>query len=133
MSCASGNLGKVLVGAVEVAQVISWNATVTTQQTKRTTSSTAPWPSRCKGNKDVTGQVVIQADDEGLLPAAFIDALTSGDQITLQLQTDGTNEWTGPAKIEQASQTVDIDGGEDQQGTFNFGADGAWTIPKITP
>jgi len=129
MASLSGNAGKVLVGAVEVAQIISWAANFTVQQTKRTTSASAPWAGRTTGNKDVTGTIVVQADGEGLLPKLLQDAINAGSQLDLHLQTDGTEEWSGPAKLEQVAQTVNIDGGEDQQGTYNFGADGAWTVP----
>lgn len=128
MSGLSGNNGTVLVDTVEVARVISWDVSVDIQQTKRTTSATAPWPSRTVGNKDITGSFTIQLDDGGGIPAALQTALINGTTIALELEQVSGKQIEGDAKMENMSTSADIDGGEDQQATFTFGADGTWTI-----
>lgn len=130
MSGLSGNSGKVTMDSVEVAQIISWDATVEIQQTKRTTSSTAPWPGRTTGNKDVTGSFTIQIPSTGGVPSALATALVNGTQVTLDLEQITGKTISGPAKMENMSTSASVDGGEDQQATFTFGADGTWTLPS---
>ena len=132
MSGLSGNNGKVKVDDVEVAKIINWNVSVDVQQTKRTTADTAPFPSRTTGNKDVTGDFTIQITALGGMPSDLATAFLAGTQIQLDLIQLTGKEIEGLAKMEGLTTSADVDGGEDQQATFTFGADGAWTISSET-
>jgi len=119
----SGKSGKVYVDAVEVADVRNWKVNRASDNKEYASSSTAGWKKRVAGNRDWSGSFEVYLQD-GDMTLAFDD----GDDITLILQTDSGQTFTGPAIVDGIDYDDNIEGGDPVAGTVNFSGDGAYTI-----
>ena len=133
MPTVSGNTGSVELDTVLVAKVLLWTADYSRADHPQVHSDSAPWPERTMGNFDLTGTVQLEAPD-GAIPTAIAAAIAAGTAVVLELIVDKDDAsptiYTGSAKILGASDIgSNINSGEPVNHTYNFGANGAWTIP----
>jgi len=126
MATISGKDGKVLIGAVALADITRWTFNATSANPAYASSSTAGYRRRVAGIKEGAGRIAFKLD-----PADPIsDDLNEGDAVTLLLYVDATHFYTVPALVDALELEVDISSGDVLGGTASFSTNGAWTRPN---
>jgi len=128
MATASGKDGKVEVDSSEVAEVLAWQLTTTSNNPAHASSSTQGAKTRNAGVKDARGSIQFKLDFSN----PITDQFDEGTKATLKLYLDATRFFTVPAIIDQIVwDDVDVNDGETIGGTANFSGTGPITKPAF--
>ena len=127
MSMLSGQDGKVIADAVEVANITRWKFDTKSNTVAYASSATSGFRQRLPGVRHGSGTILF------VLNAAspVQDQLAEGDEVTLRLYVDADSFYSVPAVIETLSLDVDVDSGDPVDGQFKFATAGAWTSPSF--
>jgi len=123
MAVLSGKSGTVKEGTNTLAHITRWRLTHRANNSAWASSSTAGYKQRVAGVRDWSGSFAAVYDNATPLPVVV------GNNYTLHLTTDGTDEFTGPAIIDNLEFEVDIDDGKVIGWTAEFSGNGALTVP----
>lgn len=125
MSAISGKNGKVLAGAVTLAEITGWTFNPTSNNPSWSSSGTSGHKTRVAGVKDGSGSFDFKYDDADEL----WDTLEEGDTVTLNLYLNASKYFVVPAIIDGISYEVDINDGEMVGGSADFSKTAAHTNP----
>ena len=127
MPMLSGQNGKVIADAVEVANITRWKFETKSNTVSYASSATGGYRGRLPGVRHGSGVVLFVLNTES--PVQTL--LAEGDEVALKLHVDADNFYSVPAVIELLSLDVDIDSGAPVDGQFKFVTAGAWTSPDF--
>ena len=121
MAVIAGKFGKIMIGAVEVAQVMDWDADLKTNLPAWASSSTAQHKTRIAGVSDATGSCTVKLDDV----TTQWSVLAQGTVVTLLLYLNAALFITMPAIVESFAVSVNINEGDAVQAKITWGATAA--------
>ena len=127
MPMLSGQDGKVIADAVEVANITRWKFETKSNTVAYASSATGGFRQRLPGVRHGAGTVAFVLSTD----TPVQNQLAEGDQLTLKLHVDTDNFYSVPAVVETLSLDVDIDTGDPAGGRFKFVTAGAWTSPDF--
>jgi hypothetical protein len=127
MATLSGKSGTMFVDGSSLADVTSWRFTTTADNIAYASSATGGFRRRIGGARQGFGNAAFVLNT--LDPATV--RLVAGDQVTLQLNLDGTRFYYVPAIVDSIQLTVDVNHREPIRGMVDFTTDGAWIEPEF--
>ena len=131
MAGLSGKSGDLRVGTetpVQVCQITKWTMDPKVNISAFAHNCSGGFKVRVSGTKDATGTIEGKWDPDD----PITDTLDVGTEVTLNLHYNTTQKWIVPAVIESLSLSVDMDSGEVDGWTANWGLNGAWTKPTAS-
>jgi len=128
MAAYSGQNGKVLAGAVTLAEITKWTFDPKANISKWASSTTPGYKKAVAGVKDGAGGFDFKVDNT-VAPYLESQGVKEGDSVTLNLYLDATRYFIVPAYIESHHYEVDMDEGPVVSGSATFTTNGAWTPP----
>ncbi len=133
-TASSGTSGAVWCGAQRIARVTSWNLDATTDSKTfhdsggGGTNSVKGYMNRIPGPRDLTGSIEFKYDLTFPQDRRFREGRCC--QLVLGIHETNSVAWIIPqALIERLTISVDIDGGDPTEGSFDFGSDGIYYAP----
>lgn len=123
MAVASGQYGKVMIGASTVMECQSWRWSRTVADHAYASCATSGWKKRVAGTKDHSGSIAGKLD----LASQLEDYFDEGDLVELNLYCSTTDYYIVPAMITSLDVEVDIDEGDIIGWSAEFGGNGQWS------
>lgn len=127
MAVKAGKSGKVMEGAVTIANIESWDLTIDDEALEYTGMGASARVYIGKGLYNIKGSVKFKGLDNADTGTAAIRAkiLDNSSSIALKLYEDGTKYWGGDAIIVGMPQSSTLEGLV--TGSFDFVGTGAWS------
>lgn len=116
MAGESGQLGKVLSGSSQIAEVTGWSFNPTANNPSWASSTVPGFKQRVAGVRDSTGSFDFKYDTS----SKIWGTVKEGDLVTLKLYLNNSDIITVPAVIDSLTVEVDINDGDVTGGTCTF-------------